>query len=274
MNISAIQNYFNNFRGIRLNQEILHHLKIQKEQEVLQNNQVAAKEIWCLEQVFKIIDEYLLAFNNLRDKKHFDAWCAFERAEIGISSLKKHLNFDDNKYNLEFYDRVIYQYQKLFPYEYFFSRESVIKKSSCSICGQTMSLRNPCGHKVGEIYNGEQCLRKIEDMKLLAIAVVKNPFDKYAVLFPQDMEYNYAILDNLMDQISRPYDDWRLEVVKEKRKEYIGVGRNKLCPCNSGRKYKFCCLDTDSELFDHYRIFFHTDSPKKNIPMQLIHTWK
>lgn len=274
MNINDVIGYLHRFRGPSLDPEIPNHLKILKEYEVSQNNQIAAKEIWCLEQVYKVIQHYLSAIKNLRDKKHFEAWCAFDRAEIELSFLRKHLDFEDNKYYLKFYDRIIFQYQKLFPYQYFMSRESVIKRSSCSICGITVSLRRPCAHRLGEIYNGEQCCHIIEDVEILAMAIVKNPFDKYTVLFPQGMEYNYTMLDNLLGQISRPYDDWDLDILKERKQEYIGIGRNNPCPCNSGKKYKFCCLDTENELFDHYRITVHRDTPGNIIPMHTVHTWK
>lgn len=273
MTLNDIKDYLNKFRGTNLDPEVMNQLKSLKELEVSQNNQSAAKEIWCLEQVYKVIRHFLSAYKKLHDKKHFDAWCEFDRAEIELSFLRKHLDFEDNKYKLKFYDRIIYQYQKLFPYQFFMSRESVVKKSS-SICGMTVSLRKPCGHQLGEIYNGEQCCHNIEEVEFLAMAIVENPFDKYTVLFPQGMEYNYTMLDNLLSQISGPHDDWDLDILQEKKQEYIGTGRNQPCPCNSGKKYKYCCLNTDKELFDHYRITVHRDKPGNIIPMHTVHTWK
>lgn len=226
-----------------------------------------------MEQVCKVIQHYLSAFQSLREKKHFDAWCTFERAEIELSFLRRHLNFSDNRYNLKFYDIIIPQYQKLFPYQYFMSRESVVKKASCSICGETILLRKPCGHRIGEIYNGEQCCHIVEEFEFLATAIVKNPFDKYAVIFPEDMEYNYSMLDNLLSQISGPYDEWELDIMKKRKPQFIGVGRNIQCPCDSGKKYKFCCLNTDNELSDHYRITVRRNTPGIIIPMKTVPTW-
>ncbi|WP_068615364.1 YecA family protein [Paenibacillus tuaregi] len=274
MDILAIKDYLHNFRGTVLNEDIPTHLKSLKAIEVSQNNQSAAKEIWCIEQVYKVIRGYLSAFRNLQEKKHFDAWLAFDRTDIELSFLRKHLDFQDNNFHLPFYDKMIFQYQKLFPYQYFMSREMIVKRASCSICGATVSLRRPCGHRIGEIYNGEQCGRIIQDAEFLAIAIVTNPFDKYTVLFPQGMEYNYSMLDTLLTQISGPYDDWNLDFLKERKKEFIGVGRNQLCPCNSGKKYKMCCHGTDNELFDHHRITVQTSTPRNNIPMFSVHTWK
>ncbi|WP_018885710.1 YecA family protein [Paenibacillus massiliensis] len=273
MDINNIKEYLNSFRGDILDQEILIFLNILKENVVSQNNQIIAKEIWCLEQIYKIIHHYLEAFNNLNDKEYYAAWCLFDQIEIRLSYLRRHLSAEET-YNLEFYDRIIFQYQMLFPYKYFFSRESVIRKSTCSICGKIASLRDSCGHKVGEIYDGKLCIRRINEAQLLAISVVQNPFDKYAVLFPEGLEYNYSMLENLLEQLSGPYDDWGLETIKEKRIEFVGVGRNAPCPCNSQKKYKLCCHNTVDELFDHHRITIYTDIPKKRIPVKMFNSWK
>ena len=32
------------------------------------------------------------------------------------------------------------------------------------------------------------------------------------------------------------------------RRSYEKIGRNEDCPCNSGKKYKHCCLKTEIEL--------------------------
>lgn len=274
MDINDIKNYLNKFRQTNLDVSVLHELKALKELEVSLGNQVAAKEIWCLEQVCKVIQHYISAYKNLQNKEHFKAWCEFDRAEIELSFLRKHLNFEDNKYYLKFYDKMLFQYTKLFPYQYFMSRESIIKRASCSICGQTISLRKPCGHRLGEIYNGEQCFSTVEDIEFLAMAIVKNPFDKYTVLFPEGLEYDYTILDSLLIQLTGPYDDWDLEILKKRKQEFDRLGRNEPCPCKSGKKYKLCCRGTDNELFDHHRITLHTAVSGEIMPMKIVNTWK
>jgi len=30
----------------------------------------------------------------------------------------------------------------------------------------------------------------------------------------------------------------------QKNKDFVNVGRNNLCPCESGKKYKKCCLNS------------------------------
>lgn len=194
--------------------------------------------------------------------------------DIELSFLRKHFDYCGNKYNLEFIEEYSRKYQKLFPYEYFMSRESIIKKESCSICKRINTIRNRCEHEVGELYMGEMCSRRIEDMEIIALAIVKNPFDRYTVLFPKDMEYNYEILDTLFMQLKTPYDEWNLDVEKKIKQKFIKAGRNKPCPCESGKKYKKCCFSTDSEITTHYKITLLSNRKVKPIPYKTIGTWK
>ncbi|EJL29091.1 YecA family protein [Brevibacillus sp. BC25] len=274
MVVNELKEYLQKFRGTTLNPDIPNILKELKRQAVGIDDQAGAKEIWCIEQVYKILGHYISAFKCLKIKKHFDAWNQFDRADIELSFLKKHFDYSNNKYNLLFIETNIVKFQKLFPYQYFSSRESLIKSEKCSICGQKVTLRRSCDHKVGEIYNGEQCCRNVEDVEFLGIAIVENPFDKYGVLFPQGMEYNYRILDSLMEHLKSPYEKWDLEITKELKDEYKGVGRNQKCPCNSGEKYKKCCYRSGKDRYDHNRITFLEKNKNFQKPIERVHTWK
>lgn len=276
MNLQQIKDYLNEFDERELNPEILEYLAKQKKIEVEKDNQVKAKEIWCLEQVYKIINHYLVAFSQLKNGEFFEAWLSFDRADIEFSFLRRHFDYTGNKYNLEFIEKNIQQFQKLFPYQYFMSRESITKKERCSICGEIVKLRKPCGHIVGEIYNGEQCCRIIEEAEFLGVAIVKNPFDKYTVLFPEDREYNYYMLEQLISYLRHPFEKWELKVEKEIKKEYSHLGRNDKCICGSGEKFKNCCLKTGESLYDHHRIllFDRAHDNVKPINKVQINTWK
>ena len=149
---------------------------------------------------------------------------------------------------------MIKQYQRLFPYCHFFSRECVIKEEECSICGKRISLRHPCGHRAGKLYMGELCLRKVIDMEFKALCIVTDPFDKYTYVQLPDQEYDYGMLEALMVEIDSPYDKFSIETIKVKKPEYKGIERNDPCPCGSGEKYKRCHLGTKGELMDHHKV--------------------
>ena len=104
--------------------------------------------------------------------------------------------------------------------------------------------------------------------------IVTDPFDKYKYLQLPGKEYNYGIIEALMQELRSPYDDFFIETVKIKKSEYKKVKRNSLCPCGSGKKYKKCCLGTVRELMDHNIIHMNKKGCCSNKFVGNFGTWK
>lgn len=275
MTIKEIENYLSSKRT-SLDDSISTEIEILRQDAISQQNENQANYCWCLKQVFHLQKGFISAINSLKSKKYEEAWCTFDRVDIGLSNLEN--NFDtsqgSDRYHLLFIAHMIKEYQKLFPYRHFLSRECVIKAEECSICGKPISLRKPCGHKVGKLYMGELCLRKVTDIELKALSVVTDPFDKYAFLQLPDQEYNYGMLEDLMQEIDNPYDEFSIETVKEIKPEFKKLGRNELCPCGSGKKYKRCHQGTSDELMDHYIVHMPKPIARSQKFVRYYNTWK
>jgi len=274
MDLNQIKQYLSQHNMPYIDAHIKTYLKELKVEVVAQNNEALANEIWCLETINELQQGYISAFNSIKAGKHFDAWHLYDAVDINLSFLRKHFDYSGKLYNLEFIEEYTRKFQKLFPYQFFMSRESVIKKESCSICGRINTIRNRCEHEVGELYMGKMCSRVIEDVEFLALSIVTNPFDKYTVLFPKGMDYNYEALDILFKGLATPYDRWVLEIEKRLKPEFVGAQRNATCPCGSNKKYKKCCYGTDSELMDHNKITLLDTSNFTPIPFMTMGTWK
>ena len=123
------------------------------------NNQEEAKRVWALEQGLKAREHYLLAFQQMKSEDYYDAWVNLERCEIILIFLERHFPITNTL--LDFIAEQVKRFQDIYPYKLFNSPEFIIHETQCSICGRTTSLRNPCGHRVGEIYNGEICARSV-----------------------------------------------------------------------------------------------------------------
>lgn len=240
-------------------------LKIQlqniKEELVKQNNQDEAKQIWIYQTIIEVHILYRKAFNLLKNKMYYEGWCELERAEIELSFLKKHFQYDRKQFYLFKIEKAIRNLQVIFPYKIFSSSEILIKKEKCSVCNHEISIRKPCIHIVNEIYNGEMCYRTITEFELLGISLVQNPENKYAVAFMTDPKtnqqvdyYNYEAVDFLFNRIENPYEQWNL-VVNQKiinKESYGNVGRNDNCPCGSGKKFKKCCSKNIGKKYPHF----------------------
>lgn len=255
MTISDIEHYLS-VKHTSFDEEIEREINSQLDNAKTQKNEDKSNYLWCLRQIYIIQKHYVNAIKKLKEGLYEEAWNTFDAADIALSFLED--NFDvslqDDKYYLMFISKMIKEYQKLFPYKYFFSRECIIKAEKCSICDKPISLRHPCGHKVGKLYMGELCTRIVTDFEFVAISIVTDPFDKYAILKLQEQEYNYGMLENLMKEIDSPFDEFQIETVKVLKPEYKNIGRNEKCPCGSNKKYKKCHLGTKDELMDHHKI--------------------
>ena len=260
MTITEIETYLA-IKHSSLDDSIGEEIEQLRKDAISQQNEERANYCWCLKQIYHLQKGFISAVNSLKLKNYEDAWCMFDRVDIGLSNLEN--NFDtsqgNDRYHLLFIARMIKEYQKLFPYCHFLSRECIIKAEECTICGKPVSLRKPCGHKVGKLHMGELCLRKVTDIELKALCVVTDPFDKYTFLQIPDHEYNYGMLEELMREIDDPYDEFSIETIKVIKPEFKSVGRNELCPCGSGKKYKKCHLRTAEELMDHHIV--HMSKP-------------
>lgn len=229
-------------------------LKIIKQKAVSESNEKLANEIWCLQEVYKIQKTYISMYNQLKAGKYFEGWLLLDQIDIDFCFLRENFEYDNNLYNLQFIETIIKEYEKTFPQYLYMSRESLIKSEKCSICGKKFSLRGGCNHKPGKLYMGELCLRVVTDVEFLGTAIVRNPFDRYAVMHMEGQEYDYSVLNELMGALLSPYIPWYVEKMTKKKPEFLHIGRNDKCPCGSGKKYKFCCRGTDNEYMPHNRI--------------------
>lgn len=257
--------YLSSFKGRDIDHDLLkaikNSLKDIKAQKVNEKDEDGAKFIWCLEQIASIQEKYLDGYEKLTSGKYYDAWCVFEKCELSLGFLKPHFPLRNNEYSLSFIHKHILQYQSLYPYKLFLSPEILEHEKKCNICEKVVVIRNPCGHEVGEIYNGEMCCRIVTKMDLLSISFVESPVQKYSVPFTKDDitgetvdHYDYSLLKYLIDKLLQsPFDSWDINWTKKyhPHEKFTGVGRNEKCPCGSGAKYKKCCLNKEGVLMPH-----------------------
>ncbi|HEX5754016.1 MAG TPA: SEC-C metal-binding domain-containing protein [Archangium sp.] len=250
---------------------ILEALQAEKSKAVATSDQERAKRTWCCEQAILIHEEYINAFRLMKRGEFYNAWCNLEKAERGLGWLERHFPFTPDDYHLAFTYQQIGRFQKLFPYAYFASPEMVAREKTCNICGARVSIRSPCGHRVGEVYNGELCVRKVSKSEFIGIALVRNPVQKYSVPFLLDPEtsksrdhYDYSLINFIVDRLASPYHGWSFEWTKKRHPHarFKSTGRNDPCPCESGVKYKKCCWSNpEGVLRPHCEIDFEVPPP-------------
>jgi len=242
-----------------------------KDRAVKDNDQALAKTIWCLDEILDIQDRFITGFFQMKADEFYEGWCTLEKVELGIHFLNPHFQDTANEFHLSFISKHTSQYQSIFPYKVFMSPEILEIEKTCSICNKVISVRNPCGHRVGEIYDGKMCSRFVSKAEFLGMAMVEDPVQKYSVPFLSDSKggvkkdhYNYAFIRYLVQRLSSPFHAWDVDKTKRRHPHtrYSHVGRNDPCPCESGKKYKQCCLLEDGVLRPHCEFTFQVTPPE------------
>lgn len=222
MLLSEIKDYLQVFH-LELENDIKEELKGKKQIAINCGDEVLANELWCLIEVYHIQENYLAMFRLMKERKYEEAWRIMDNIDISMGNLRYNFKEGMNRYNLSFIDRVIEYYEKVFPDYVYTSREGIVKEEICSICGKKASLRGGCNHIPGKLYMGELCIRKVTDYEIIGVAIVKHPFDKYAVAKLEGREYNYQVLDYLMGKLDSPFRPWYVEELTRKRPEFINT---------------------------------------------------
>lgn len=254
---------------------IINELQRLKKIAVENQDESVANELWCYEQIYSIKKEYHEAFQKMKEavclsdlldkdgvdspksKCYEEAWNALDRCDMIVSFLEENYCIADVKMAFFHINEIEDDCQKLFPlfpYKMFFSREQIIKKEKCSICGKITSVRNPCEHKIGKLYMGEMCHLKVVDFKFLGVSMVSNPFDRYAIAKLQGEKFDFSLLDYISPRI-RPYSKWSYKIENKLLLQYNKTGRNDKCPCGSGKKFKFCIRDDENKHYKKHYVF-------------------
>lgn len=269
-NIKTQLKEVNSNHNSRDTNQIKENLSKLKRETVQNNNQDKSKEIWSLEQILTTQDHYINAFNSFKSERYYEGWCSLEKAEIGYGFIHNHFKDNDNEYWLKFINKHIKQFQSLFPYEIFMSPEFLVKESKCNICDQVIKLRNPCEHIKGEIYDGKMCVRQLTNVKCVGMSAVTSPVQKYSVVFLRDSttgetidQYDYSFVKWVIERLQSPFHNWDMVWTKKRHhhSKFSNLNENDKCPCESGKRYKDCCLQESGVIRPHCQIIFSKEPP-------------
>lgn len=265
--LKRVKNRDNTFKRI---DSIKRALSLLKKNYLKLGNEKEANEVWRYEKILEVQTLYIQSYNNMKQKRFYDAWCTLEECELNLFFLENHFLFTpQDDFSLIFIREYITKFQALYPYEIFISPEIVETKKYCSICNKQVSMRKPCKHDIGELYNGEICLRHIDEYYFVGTAFVKSPLQKYSVPFLIDKttrkhfdHYDYSLIDYLLGGLQNPFDVWNMEYSFKRHPHHLfgKIEQNQKCPCRSGKKYKQCCSKESGIIQPHYEFVFEVPS--------------
>lgn len=235
----------------------------------------AANKAWFIRKTIEMRREYLAAIDMLRHEDYYEAWCSFEQIEIGLRTQKRNPFYSCDQFGIDALAEQVTQWQSLFPYKIFFSPETIIRRETCSICGETASPWSNCNHLPGRVYGGLECHRLVEDFEFVSVSMVTNPVQKYSVARVMHERADGKIVDQfdylpvkfVVDRILTPFAKWRAEktTILEPHSAFGGLTQNDECPCDSGKFYFDCCLQKEGVRTPHIHFDF-LDPIRKDLP--------
>jgi hypothetical protein len=205
-------------------------------------------EGYVLKQFIKLLQDYVSYWKLLASDKFSDSWSALQDVQDRLRTV---LRFTDEPRPLilKHIERQCGELEKLYPYRLFMSVGIVKEEAECSICGKSIDSFE-CEHVRGELYRGKRAYSIIKHIKQLEeISLVTNPADKRCVVQILDTSEQFKgveyLAKGIRDKVLAPLDFSHLEfsTIRKRNNKIPLVGRNELCPCGSGKKFKNCCIE-------------------------------
>ena len=224
-------------------------------------------DLFVLDRYADFLGEFCATWRQVYEKQFSSSWRSLQDALTLLRLIKRFSGLDIDTFE----DQLIHL-EKAYPYNVFLSIGATANYCECSICGEDIdSLK--CAHMRGELYLGVMAhaiVRKLTNMD--HISFVLHPEDKRCVVSYDDNGEQFQLMryisELLLDSELRALEFERLEFTKKTvpNPEYVEIGRNSLCFCGSGMKFKHCCITKAYIEGDHANVIPVRRSPEGFLP--------
>lgn len=234
------------------------------------NDADAANHAWHLAMVANARATATEFFAKMRAGEFRSAWGDLERVEKMVAVIRRNAILPDD-FAMEELGQMVADWQALYPYEVFASPEMVIMRQDCSICGSVVSAMRPCGHLPGRVYAGEMCSRIIKDAKMISIAMVRDPVQKFSVVIADPDPHDYSRVRFVSERLAGPFSGWLLlhTSILHDHANFGGWDREGNCPCHSGLRYADCCAPEPGVRLPHNQVIFE-EQPPPDLPRLML----
>ncbi|WP_227429931.1 hypothetical protein [Psychrobacter sp. I-STPA6b] len=244
---------------------LINKINTLKDKSSISGNEDKANHYWRLRETFSVYKLYIQSFDYLKDRNYRKAWYILEECELMCENISSNSNhqFLINS-GIVLIQRLVNQWQALYPYILFISPEYKIKRTLCSICGGVIKPRTKCSHKKGILYNGELCFHIIDDFEILNYSIVTKPVQKYSVIHDDD-RLNFNHINYLIDLLDHPFENWSFErkTMSYPIHRFNSLSQEDRCPCHSKASFKNCCINKSEISIPHIDYIFDKQLPSE-----------
>jgi hypothetical protein len=149
--------------------------------------------------------------------------------------------------DIGFFETQLTELERAYPYAVFASVGMLVERFDCSICGLDIDS-DDCCHLRGHLYRGVMAYGIARNIVGDHVSLVTEPEDKRCVVRYDDQSDHFKLVGLLATLIASK--KWRLsdfshlehsnKILPNPNYQYLG--RNDLCFCGSGKKFKKCCI--------------------------------
>lgn len=168
-------------RAVELQHEAINDLKSLKEKACQLKGRIVASgfedlanQMLSYENALQALSCELEMWVAIKEDKADVAWDALVEAQT--SARHALIAHDISSHLTAYLKRLKMLEMLLFPRMQFMSVGVLVKKSTCSICGEEYG---DCGHLKGKVYMGEICAREIVDGHLVETSLVDEPTNRH-----------------------------------------------------------------------------------------------
>jgi hypothetical protein len=234
---------------------------IENEKKINQqkNDENALLLIWFCLSVINAVGLYSEAFLFMKNREYNKGWNKLAQVEVIIHNIKYNISDYSTYIICLFLEQSVIKFQKIYPYKVFTSNVFIATDEECSICGKSMNPFYGCDHIRGKVYAGKVCYSIVKGVDWIGHDFVENPAIKSSVVFNEiNNPARYNLLEFIMPKLSDEYTNWDYKITTEyEPHSNLTIGRNEKCPCQSGQKYKHCCMNNPKGIkYELYNFMF------------------
>ena len=241
-------------------------------QETVSNsNESTLNEFFVLRCYVSLLKSYTSVWLKIVNGQFSESWNSLQDSLDQLRTVKRFASTENNK-AINLLEFQLTQLERLYPYRVFASIGAFFERIECNICGKDMDT-SECIHLAGELYNGKMAYGIVHEISPDHVSLVKNPADKRCVVSYGDNSEQFKLVRFLSELICEKkltitqFGELKHSKRRVKNKEFKKIGRNELCFCGSGKKFKHCCISKEYVESPHIDIDI---SPNGNSPEEIV----
>lgn len=215
-------------------------------------------DLYVLDGYLDFFARYGLLWKHLANQEFSKSWDTLQGTLDALRFIRKFSTIDIS----EFEDQLL-ELEKSYPYNIFFSIGAAVEGFECSICGQDMDSFD-CPHRKGQLYRGRMAYGIARNLTNFDhVAMVDKPEDKRCVVKYEDTSEQFSLvrfIAQLLLSRKMKVSEFGILIFSKRdipNPEYRKLGRNAICYCGSGKKFKTCCVSKAYIESDHVDVVQH-----------------